>query len=305
MPDEIRFEVDQFNRKVITPEFNQVVAEELAKHIDPALPDKTLIFAATDAHADIVVSAVKTAFAERYGEIDDAAVKKIAGSVDKVQGLIRSFRDDANPKIAVTVDLLTTGIDVPKITNLVFLRRVNSRILDEQMIGHGGYLKASDAERLDRELQQQVRDLYEATSSLLRSVQLVRPGIAEGTDTGLRYKVDLLSGSEPTFEARQVELDRQGEIWRTGVLGNQWPHDVPGTSVLPAWSTPAAARNHHLCPQQSGARRISIDFLPGSAGAGVRRIRLRVARTCYARSRVWLIPSAGVARLGAGPRSQR
>ena len=49
--------------------------------------------------------------------------------------LIRSFRNDANPKIAVTVDLLTTGIDVPKITNLVFLRRVNSRILYEQMIG--------------------------------------------------------------------------------------------------------------------------------------------------------------------------
>jgi type I restriction enzyme R subunit len=55
--------------------------------------------------------------------------------VDKVQNLIRSFRNDANPKIAVTVDLLTTGIDVPKIVNLVFLRRVNSRILYEQMIG--------------------------------------------------------------------------------------------------------------------------------------------------------------------------
>lgn len=63
------------------------------------------------------------------------AVKKITGSVDRVQKLIRSFRNDASPKIAVTVDLLTTGIDVPSITNLVFLRRVNSRILYEQMIG--------------------------------------------------------------------------------------------------------------------------------------------------------------------------
>ncbi|MGY3328920.1 type I restriction enzyme R subunit [Mesorhizobium sp. USDA 4775] len=134
-PDEIRFEVDQFNKQVITPEFNRVVAEELARHIDPALPGKTLIFAATDAHADIVVSAIKKAFADAYGEIDDAAVKKITGSVDRVQNLIRSFRNDANPQIVVTVDLLTTGIDVPKITNLVFLRRVNSRILYEQMIG--------------------------------------------------------------------------------------------------------------------------------------------------------------------------
>jgi superfamily II DNA or RNA helicase len=134
-PDEIRFEVEQFNKRVITPEFNRVVAEELAKHIDPALPGKTLIFAATDAHADIVVDAIKKAFADAYGEIDDAAVRKITGSVDRVQNLIRSFRNDANPKIAVTVDLLTTGIDVPKIVNLVFLRRVNSRILYEQMIG--------------------------------------------------------------------------------------------------------------------------------------------------------------------------
>lgn len=134
-PDEIHFDVDQFNKQVVTPEFNRVVAEELAKHIDPALPGKTLIFAATDAHADIVVDALKKAFADAYGEIDDAAVRKITGSVDRVQSLIRSFRNDANPKIAVTVDLLTTGIDVPKIVNLVFLRRVNSRILYEQMIG--------------------------------------------------------------------------------------------------------------------------------------------------------------------------
>jgi type I restriction enzyme R subunit len=136
-PDEIRFEVDQFNKQVLTPEFNRVVAEELANHIDPDAPSagKTLIFAATDAHADIVVSAVKKAFAAKYGEIDDAAVKKITGSVDNVRALIRSFRNDASPKIAVTVDLLTTGVDVPSITNLVFLRRVNSRILYEQMIG--------------------------------------------------------------------------------------------------------------------------------------------------------------------------
>lgn len=134
-PDAISFDVEQFNKKVITEPFNRAVADELSNHIDPALPGKTLIFAATDAHADIIVRAIKAAFEETWGEIDDAAVKKITGSVDKVQDLIRSYRNDANPKIVVTVDLLTTGIDVPSITNLVFLRRVNSRILYEQMIG--------------------------------------------------------------------------------------------------------------------------------------------------------------------------
>lgn len=134
-PDEIKFQVEGFNHKVITVPFNRTVAQELARHIDPDLPGKTLIFAATDAHADIVVEELKQAFEERYGEIEDAAVRKITGSVDRVKDLIRSFRNDAFPKIAVTVDLLTTGIDVPSITNLVFIRRVNSRILYEQMLG--------------------------------------------------------------------------------------------------------------------------------------------------------------------------
>ena len=85
--------------------------------------------------ADIVVDELRKAFAAAYGEIEDAAIRKVTGSVDRVGDLIRSYRNDAVPKIAVTVDLLTTGIDVPSITNLVFLRRVNSRILYEQMLG--------------------------------------------------------------------------------------------------------------------------------------------------------------------------
>lgn len=134
-PDDLNFAVDEFNKRVVTVPFNATVAQALAEHIDPSLPGKTLIFAVSDAHADIVVDQVKKAMEERYGEIEDAAVKKITGSVDRVGRLIKSFRNDTLPKIAVTVDLLTTGIDVPSIVNLVFLRRVNSRILYEQMIG--------------------------------------------------------------------------------------------------------------------------------------------------------------------------
>jgi type I restriction enzyme R subunit len=89
----------------------------------------------SDAHADIVVEQLKKAFSDAYGDIEDAAIRKITGSVDRPGRQILSFRNDALPKVAVTVDLLTTGIDVPSIENLVFLRRVNSRILYEQMLG--------------------------------------------------------------------------------------------------------------------------------------------------------------------------
>lgn len=134
-PDEIHVEVDQFNRRVVTPDFNRVVCEEIARRIDPELPEKTLIFCVTDHHADIVVDQLKNAFTEQYGGIDDDDVVKITGKADKPMQLIRRFKNEASPKIAVTVDLLTTGIDVPSICNLVFIRQVNSRILYEQMIG--------------------------------------------------------------------------------------------------------------------------------------------------------------------------
>jgi type I restriction enzyme R subunit len=134
-PDELRFDVDEFNKNVVTVPFNKVVAEELASHIDPNLPGKTLVFAVSDAHADIIVDELKKAFTAAYGAIEDEAVRKITGRVDRVGEVIRSYRNDSLPKIAVTVDLLTTGIDVPSIENLVFIRRVNSRILYEQMLG--------------------------------------------------------------------------------------------------------------------------------------------------------------------------
>lgn len=136
-PDEVRIEVEQFNRRVVTEEFNRVVCEEVARHIDPSMPElgKTLIFCATDDHATIVVNQLRIALANLYGSIEDEAVAKITGSADKPLQLIRQFRNEVNPRIAVTVDLLTTGIDVPEICNLVFLRRVNSRILYEQMMG--------------------------------------------------------------------------------------------------------------------------------------------------------------------------
>ncbi len=199
LPDELHFDVEQFNRQVITEPFNRAVARELARHIDPALPGKTLIFAVTDAHADIVVQAIKDAFAETYGEIDDAAVRKITGSVPGVKGLIRSFRNDANPKIAVTVDLLTTGIDVPSITNLVFQRRVNSRILYDQMIGR--------ATRRCDEISKEVFRIFDAVDLYrqLQNVTEMKPVVVNPSTTFEQLIDDLLRADD----ASQQDLVRQ------------------------------------------------------------------------------------------------
>jgi type I restriction enzyme R subunit len=137
VPDEVNIEVDEFNKSVITEKFNTVVCKELVKHIDPSLPGKTMVFCATDSHADMVVYMLKEEFKELYGEVEDDAVMKITGAADKPLEKIRLYKNERLPNIAVTVDLLTTGIDVPEIVNIVFIRRVRSRILYEQMLGRG------------------------------------------------------------------------------------------------------------------------------------------------------------------------
>lgn len=135
IPDEVKVEVDHFNKLVLTENFNRTVATELVKHLDPDGEEKTLIFAATDDHADMVVRLLKEAFEKSGVPISDDAIEKITGSIDRPEAKIRQFKNERFPNIAVTVDLLTTGIDVPEICNLVFLRRVRSRILFEQMLG--------------------------------------------------------------------------------------------------------------------------------------------------------------------------
>ena len=136
-PDEIDFDVAQFNKNVINRNFNKVVIKYLIEKdlINPYQPAKTLVFCITDKHADMVVELFKEVCDEYLGGIEDDAIQKITGASDKPLDKIRHYKNDRLPNIAVTVDLLTTGIDVPAICNLVFLRRVNSRILFEQMLG--------------------------------------------------------------------------------------------------------------------------------------------------------------------------
>lgn len=136
LDDELNFEIDTFNKRVITEPFNRVICEQLAQELDPFGDEKTLIFCATDLHADMVKRLLDDAFQAVYDDrYNEAAVKKITGKSDKVDTLIKQYKNERYPNIAITVDLLTTGIDVHRICHLVFMRRVRSRILYEQMIG--------------------------------------------------------------------------------------------------------------------------------------------------------------------------
>ena len=204
LDDELDFDIDQFNRQVITEPFNRTVLTEIARDIDPENPDeqgKTLVYAVDDQHADMIVKILKEIYA-RTG-VDNDAIMKITGSVGggnkkKVQEVIKRFKNERFPSIAVTVDLLTTGIDVPEITTLVFMRRVKSRILFEQMLGR--------ATRLCSEIHKTHFEIYDPVGvyDSLDAVSTMKPVVVNPTTTFTQ----LLEGLEVLEDEKQI----QGQI---------------------------------------------------------------------------------------------
>lgn len=204
LEDDMKFEIDTFNRQVITENFNRTVLEEIAWDFNPDGQGKTLIYAVDDNHADLIVKILKEIYAE--GGVDNDTVMKITGSVaggnkKKISEAIKRFKNESLPKIVVTVDLLTTGIDVPEITTLVFMRRIKSRILFEQMLGRATRLCPSIGkthfEIYDPvgvyESLQDVSNMKPVVTNPSTSFEDLMKGLeVAATDEQLAYQIDLI-----------------------------------------------------------------------------------------------------------------
>jgi type I restriction enzyme R subunit len=141
LEDERKFNTTEIEQKITAPDSNRKILEEMRKY---ALAHeqrygrfpKTLIFAVNDlphtSHADQLVDLARDVFGR-----GDSFVQKITGRVDRPLQRIREFRNRPEPGIVVSVDLLSTGVDIPDLEYIVFLRPVKSRILFEQMLGRG------------------------------------------------------------------------------------------------------------------------------------------------------------------------
>ena len=210
LPDNMNFEVKDFNKRVITESFNRVVCDYLAQNcLNPNDPElgKTLIFAATDSHADMVVRLLKESFKNAGNPVDDDAIEKITGSIRHPNNEIKLFKNEKNPNIAVTVDLLTTGVDVPEITNLVFLRRVQSRILYEQMLGR--------ATRLCSEIHKSVFNIYDAVGiyDAMNKVTNMKP-VVKNVSHDVHYFIDQKHQFEINDNFKQYQIDMTAAIDR-------------------------------------------------------------------------------------------
>jgi type I restriction enzyme, R subunit len=103
-----------------------------------ALPGKTIIFAMTKEHAGRIREVFEEMFPQYPG-----LLQLVYDGIERVHdgpygdGLISKFKKEDKPRLAVSVDMLDTGIDVPEVVNLVFMKPVHSRIKLWQMIGRG------------------------------------------------------------------------------------------------------------------------------------------------------------------------
>lgn len=207
LEDEREFDTSEVERKVTAPDSNRKIVQAylhyaLGHERTYGRFPKTIVFAVNDlphtSHADQLVNVLRDEC--RRG---DDFVKKITGNpnVDRPLQRIREFRNRPEPAIVVTVDMLTTGVDIPTAEALLFIRPVKSRILFEQMLGRGtrkcedihkshflvfdavgvfeyfrdaSALIVEDPSRPPRPIRAVIQDLYENKDSLYNLQSLVR-----------------------------------------------------------------------------------------------------------------------------------
>lgn len=134
-PDGKRYTTANFERDVRMPDRTKAIAEDLWEVLGKyeLRDEKTIIFCVDDTHAAFMAQELR----RLSGKADYAA--RITRAERNSHQLERNFAvvGPSNPRVAVTVDLLTTGFDAPDVKNVVFVRPLRSAILYKQMKGRG------------------------------------------------------------------------------------------------------------------------------------------------------------------------
>ncbi len=141
---------------------------------------KTLVFAKDDSHAEDIVKIVREVFAK-----GDDFCQKITYRSDRPEDLIRRFRTQFDPRIAVSVDMISTGTDIKPLECLLFMRSVRSSGYFEQMKGRGVRTISTD-------------DLHSVTSDATKKTHFIivdAVGVCESVKTDSQPRI-----GEPSTE---------------------------------------------------------------------------------------------------------
>ncbi len=146
------YSAKQLDKDIVNPSQIRTVIQTYQNSLSEIFPGrkevpKTLIFAKTDSHADDIIQTVREEFGEGNAFCKKVTYKTAQDKKDKQGNLIQEgedpksilsqFRNDYNPRIAVTVDMIATGTDVKPLECLLFMRDVKSKNYFEQMKGRG------------------------------------------------------------------------------------------------------------------------------------------------------------------------
>ncbi|WP_075593191.1 DEAD/DEAH box helicase family protein [Pseudoalteromonas sp. PAB 2.2] len=138
-PNELDFDAKQIDEAVKNKDTNRLILRNLMekglRDKDGQLPGKTIIFARNIAHAELLAQL----FSELYPQHGANFCRVIHSKYERAEELIDDFKssDENSVRIAVSVDMLDTGIDVPECVNLVFAKPIKSKVKFWQMIGRG------------------------------------------------------------------------------------------------------------------------------------------------------------------------
>ena len=146
-PDEINYEGKDLERTFTNKDTNRKILLELMEQgiMDESgtTPGKTIVFCATQNHAEAMkqlLDKMYPQFGGRLGEVITSKMERVHGK----GGLLDQFKNEDFPRIAFSVDMLDTGIDIPEVVNLVFAKRIRSWIKFWQMIGRGTRILVED-----------------------------------------------------------------------------------------------------------------------------------------------------------------
>lgn len=145
LDEDTEYHPSQLDRDIVNPSQIRTVIRTFKDNLFTSLfprrkeVPKTLIFAKTDSHAEDIVKIVR----EEFGEGNEFC-RKITYAAENPESILSSFRNDYNPRIAVTVDMIATGTDVKPIECLIFMRDVRSKNYFEQMKGRGTRVLSKD-----------------------------------------------------------------------------------------------------------------------------------------------------------------
>ncbi len=134
-PDEINYEGTELEERVTVKDMLRRQWQEIMDVClkDPSgMPCKSIVFAMTKKHA----LRLESAFYEVFPQYVDMA-KVVISEGDYRSKNLKAFKKENQPRIAISVDVLDTGVDIPEVMNLVFMKPVQSPIKLQQMIGRG------------------------------------------------------------------------------------------------------------------------------------------------------------------------